>query len=213
MSKCISYFNVISCGLLAVFVSGCATSQSLSTLDRSKIGKVSLGQVKGTDKSSYGSDVAQSSLLAIGGLSGLLAATISESGGQGELNKIRESTGNFEKNVVREKINAELSRSGYVKSGATTTLDVHLDRYGIYKNGDGLASTYITVSAKLKSTKGETLWNATSNARCRTLRTLDEYKSNPKFYRADFESAASDAARQLVSGPIGNVATGALRGY
>ena len=133
------------------------------------------------------------------------AAAHSNSKGVSWVSSIRAQSGIHEGEIVQQKV---LDRVRKVQEVAVDTnagpvLTVEVQEAGLAElQRGGWFGAHGTVSATLRSSGGESLWEATARATSTKLRRREEFDQQPTLYRDDFTEVADDIARQLIEGPI-----------
>ena len=141
----------------------------------------------------------------IGGIMMVVAGAIESKGGDW-MAKIREQTGEFEADLLLEKVTSELRELQPDSSSAggdrTPVLEISFSQIGIPELQRDWYGAYGLARARLRDHTDQEVWSAQASSTSTKLRRRAEFEVNPSLYQADFADVAEDIARQLVDGPI-----------
>ena len=156
------------------------------------------------------SAVSQTALHTVNG-DGLIGATVggtialsAQNDGKGVAKHLQQETNGPENRIFGEVIKEQLQKSGlgWTDQKNTRTLELELKSVILREMQRGYWQIIIFVKADVINSQRETMWSASIYGTSDTLRHVDDYTRQPESYTEDIHSAAEDAARQLVNGPI-----------
>lgn len=140
----------------------------------------------------------------IGGIMLIVAGAIESSGGDW-MEKIRKETGEFEPDLLLDRVNAEIRQlptDSKLSGNSSPVLEISFSQIGIPELQHEWYGTYGLARARLRDAAGKDVWSAQASSTSTKLRRRAEFESDPSLYRKDFEEVAEDLARQLIQGPI-----------
>ena len=141
----------------------------------------------------------------IGGVVTIIAGAV-ESGSGNWMVPIREQTGEFEPEMLLEKVSARLQE--ITQSAATTNataaprLELWFVGLGLPELERGWFGAYGSARARLVDATGKEIWSTQATSTATKLRKRAEFEADPTLYKNDFDEVAADIARQLVLGPV-----------
>lgn len=116
----------------------------------------------------------------------------------------QQSTNFSEPSILEQVIETQLALAGisYTNAEQKPKLAIDLKSVNFREVERGFWEVHLSVSAEIVNSSGETAWSVSVVGNSATLRRWNDFTNQPDLYVKDFREAATDAARQLVRGPI-----------
>jgi hypothetical protein len=199
---------VLSLLIVGAFLSGCATTQQISSADRASLRSVAITNTIEKPAKMYYFGPGASIGFLFGGVGGVIAAGTQVEPGE-QLRKFAELNNVQIDNIVREEAISAFRSSGKVtinetKDSSASTMNISIAQYG-FSVPNGFSSKLVPIVAiqcSLVDASGKTIWSSID--RINLLgnpvkgRTLEDFKNNPKLIEESWRLATRAIVEKIV---------------